>query len=287
MKLFHELTHQLSSVYPHGEASALARLVFEDRFALSLADLMLDKDNDLSAYDRQELQNIAERLLQKEPVQYVLGHTCFCGMEFDVRPGVLIPRPETEELVSWIVDECGKPACPVGAPKVLDIGTGSGCIAVSLAKNGFLAEGWDISPEALEVARCNADKLGVEVYFILKDILQIEEKEAVQENYDVIVSNPPYICHREAREMDANVLDYEPQIALFVPDSDPLIFYRYIVRFACRHLSSGGRLYFEINRAYGKEACEMLEDMCFCEVELRKDQYDNPRMVRAVWKGGR
>lgn len=258
----------------------MARWVMEDRFGLTMTDLMLDKDNQLSSVQRQELQIIADRLLRKEPLQYVLGSTMFCGLRIHVETGVLIPRPETEELVAWICADNS----PEGRSrqKVLDIGTGSGCIALALASNGFAVEACDVSPEALCIARQNAFDLGLEVGFFRKDILQDEGgKRQPTLLYDIIVSNPPYICRCEAAEMESHVLDHEPHLALFVPDSDPLLFYRHIALYATTHLHPDGALYFEINRAYGGEVCDMLRQTGFLDVKLRSDQFGNPRMVSA------
>ncbi len=294
MKLLHETTQQLSAVYPSGEASALARWVMEEKFGLTLTDIMMDKDNDLSSVERQELQNITERLLRKEPIQYILGQTRFGELTLHVGPGALIPRPETLELVEWIY-QCHTPTSRP-ALQVLDIGTGSGCIALSLAHRGFAVEAWDISEEALRIARSNAERLHLDVRFKKEDILQIAKLEETTIpgttattdtsnaplSFDIIVSNPPYICEQEAEEMETNVLDHEPHLALFVPNDDPLLFYRHIARFASRHLRPGGQLFFEINRAYGIETCQMLSDMGFTDITLRNDQFDNPRMIQAT-----
>jgi len=284
MRILRETTHRLAAVYPEGEAAALARWVMEERFGLSLTDIMLDKDNDLSSFEQQELQNITERLLQKEPIQYILGHTTFCGLNINVAPGVLIPRPETQELVEWIVGDY--PPAKRTQTHVLDIGTGSGCIALALAHQAFRVEAWDVSHEALQIAQKNAQAMKFDVLFRQKDILQevlLEGKQEASRSYDIIVSNPPYICQQEAKDMDNNVLEHEPHLALFVPDNDPLLFYRNIARFATMHLSAGGRLYFEINRAYGTEICQMLSKLGFEDITLRNDQFDNPRMVRATF----
>lgn len=298
MSHYRNLVQQLSAVYPPGEASSIARWVMEDCFGLSQTDLLLDKDSNLSANDVHDLQIIAQRLLKKEPLQYVLGRTTFCGLTFEVQPGVLIPRPETAELVEWIASLHGAESdssAQVGDAssahrlRVLDIGTGSGCIALSLASRGFDVEAWDISEDALLVARRNAERLSLDVRFSKQDILQQAEQLAAssevypaEKTYTVIVSNPPYICQKEASEMEANVLDYEPHLALFVPDSDPLLFYRAIARFACVALSDGGELFFEINRAYGNEVADMLRVYGYEDVEVRQDQFGNDRMVRAV-----
>ncbi len=281
MKLFRELTQRLSIVYPTGEAKALARWVMEEHFGLSMTDLMMDKDNNLSSHQLQDLENITERLLHKEPIQYILGHTLFCGLDIEVRPGVLIPRPETAELVEWICQDYEAECRP--DTRVLDMGTGSGCIALSLAHRGFHTEACDISTDALDIAESNAKRLGLNIRFFQKDILQDDaESDQGFVQYDAIVSNPPYICQHEAAEMEANVLEHEPHLALFVPDDDPLLFYRHIAQFAKSHLTSNGRLYFEINRSYGQEIREMLSNMGFCNITLQDDQYGNTRMVRAT-----
>lgn len=277
MSYYRHALQQLSTIYSPGEASSLVRLIFEERFGLSLTDILLGKDNNLSANEGKELQNIVERLLKNEPIQYILGYTTFCGLRLKVAPGVLIPRPETEELVEWIVADYPQRK----GLRILDIGTGSGCIALALAHGGCDVEAWDVSVEALAIAWENAELTGQNVLFCKKDILQ-EFSDDEAPRYDVIVSNPPYICQHEAADMECNVLDYEPHQALFVPDDDPLLFYRAIVRFARRTLTEGGALYFEINRAYVSEMLEMLAFEGFGELEARKDQFDNDRMLKAV-----
>ena len=280
MSPYRHALQQLSAVYPPGEATSLVRLLFEERFGLSLTDVLLGKDSNLSANECRELQNIVERMLKNEPIQYILGHTTFCGLTLKVAPGVLIPRPETAELVEWVAaEQAGK-----GPVRVLDVGTGSGCIALALAQRGLDVEAWDVSEEALAIARENALSTGLKVVFKRKNVLHMAPQETVGE-YDVIVSNPPYICHREAAEMERNVLDYEPHLALFVPDDDPLLFYRAITRMASCMLREGGTLYFEINRAYGKEMLAMMAEEGFCEMEVRKDQFGNERMMKAVCSG--
>ncbi len=289
MTPYRDTLHALASLYPQGEAAALARMVFEERFGMSQTDLLLGKDSNLSANDRTELHNIVVRLLKNEPIQYVLGQTVFCGLTIGVGPGVLIPRPETAELVEWVaaqyaglLPESSGSALRCSSlppPRVLDIGTGSGCIALALASRGFRVEAWDVSEEALTIARGNAERLGLDVLFERKDILQIG---AVESRYDLIVSNPPYVCQREALDMERNVLDHEPSLALFVPDDDPLLFYRTIARFARTALVPGGQLFFEINRAYGPETAEILRQQGFCDVEVRQDQFGNDRMARGT-----
>lgn len=277
MSHFRNLVQQLSGIYPKGEATSIAHWVMEERFGLSQTDILLGKDSDLSANNVEELQNITTRLLKNEPVQYVLGYTTFCGLNIGVEPGVLIPRPETAELVDWIY-QTGR-----SGAKVLDIGTGSGCIALALAHRGFQVQAWDVSPEALTIARRNAAKLQLEVDFKLKDALQIEsDSDAQNSTFDIIVSNPPYICNSEAANMDSNVLEFEPHTALFVPNNDPLLFYRAIAQYATNHLSQRGQLFFEINRAYATETVEMLKSLGFIDIYVRQDQFGNNRMVMAT-----
>lgn len=276
MSYYRNLVQQLSSIHDKGEAASIARWVMEECFGLSQTDLLLGKDSDLSANDVEELQNITARLFKNEPLQYILGYTTFCGLNIGVAPGVLIPRPETAELVEWIKQTGCRGA------KVLDIGTGSGCIALALADSGFSVEAWDISIEALAIASRNAKTLGLNVDFKQKDVLQIHnDNDAQNSNFDIIVSNPPYICNREAEEMEKNVLDYEPHTALFVPDEDPLLFYRAIAKYAAGHLNKEGLLFFEINRAYAKETVEMLKSFGFIEISTRQDQFGNDRMISA------
>ena len=216
------------------------------------------------------------RLQKNEPIQYVLGKETFCGLDFEVDSNVLIPRPETRELVEWIVADRKSSA----SSHILDIGTGSGCISISLAKflQGSKVEAWDISQGALDVARRNAQRNGVEVLFRHQDVLDALPGGAI---YDVIVSNPPYITEKEKLDMEANVLDWEPSTALFVPDADPLLFYRKIAELGLSMLKTGGALYFEINRAYGQETISMLESLNYSQIELRKDEWGNDRMIKA------
>lgn len=286
MSLYRDTVSQLSALYPTGEATALARMLFEERFGLSQTDLLLGKDSNLSADDLKEVQDIVARLLKNEPMQYILGYTDFCGLRIGVAPGVLIPRPETQELVEWIVEAKDEMPAPqrLEAEKthVLDIGTGSGCIALALASKGYDVEAWDVSKEALRIAQANAESLGLSVHFEQKDILQISSTRPHSSSPSIIVSNPPYICQHEAADMERNVLDHEPPIALFVPDNDPLLFYRAIARFAQHNLKPGGFIYFEINRAYNHETKFMLEQEGFVDIELRNDQFGNPRMMKAT-----
>lgn len=272
---YQEIIRRLLPVCGQGEARAVARLVLEERFGLSLTDIALGKVNDFSREDLEELEKIMVRLENHEPVQYVLGWQWFCGNKFRVAPGVLIPRPETELLV----DRCG---VTDSGCRVLDIGTGSGCIAISIAlRHRCRVEAMDISEKALAIAKENATSLGAEVTFRKADILQWREWRMAsdKEKYDIIVSNPPYICRKEAAEMERNVLDHEPEIALFVPDNDPLLFYRAIAEFGREALAESGRIAFEINRAYGSEVCSMLSALGYHAAEVIDDQFGNPRIV--------
>ena len=271
---------RLQQTYPPGEARALYRMVMEMRFGLSQTDLMLGKDTLLSANDRNKLEEIIQRLMQKEPVQYILGQAEFCGHIFHVAPGVLIPRPETAELVQWILSTVPSPDRPFC--RLLDVGTGSGCIAISLSLEGFPVTASDISPESLAIAQKNAEFLQAKIDFVFEDILHPRHNN--NEKWQLIVSNPPYICEREKADMDDNVLLYEPHLALFVPNDDPLLFYRAIAEYAQSHLAPSGMLFFEINQVYGNELISMLSEMKFDDIELHQDQFGNPRFIKSVFK---
>lgn len=274
----------LQSCYPAGEASAIARMVLTDSFGISPMDIYMGKDIHLSENDEQKLENIILRLQKYEPVQYVLGHTTFCGLRFQVNPNVLIPRPETAELVNLLLEEH-----PLPPHRVLDIGTGSGCIPITLSHHWPEShiEGWDISSEALEVARKNNEAMRTHVRFHQRDILNPEKSPIPAEGgFDLIVSNPPYIKDSERTQMERNVLDWEPETALFVPDNDPLLFYRTIVTRAAEGLlNRGGHLYFETNRAHATETARLMEEAGFTKVRLLQDFYGNDRMVTGYFLG--
>lgn len=265
----------LSSHYPKGEVAALTRILATELLGISQMAFYLKDDIALTAGQQTLLDSAIERLKKHEPVQYILGYSDFCGLRFKVTPATLIPRPETSELVEWIASEA------TGNEKILDIGTGSGCIAVSLARMLPMSNvtAWDISSEALAVAAENSRSNGTEVTFEQVDILAHEPQD---EQFDTIVSNPPYIRELEKSCMEANVLNWEPHTALFVPDSDPLLFYRTIAEKSLAMLRSGGKLYFEINREFGAETAEMLANFGYKEIELRKDFADNDRMIKAT-----
>ena len=345
---YNQLWKRLTAIYNEREAQAIVRTVLDALFGMSLTDICLGKVTQLSADDTTRLEKIMQRLEKSEPVQYVLGAEWFAGRLFDVAPGVLIPRPETEDLVKWACDEAkekekednskeerGKEEKEVSKkgeapqkeeqllssplkeeeeglrkgkdasqkeeqhlssllksnkevsekgeeaphPLILDIGTGSGCIAitVALALPQARVTAWDISTDALAIAAGNAHRLGASVRFEHQDALSAPDDE---ERWDVIVSNPPYICDRERADMSDNVLSYEPELALFVPDSDPLLFYRAIARYASKALKPGGRLLFETNTAYAHEVAQAMANEGFTAIEVRNDCFGKPRMVK-------
>ena len=373
---YNQLWKRLTAIYNEREAQAIVRTVLDALFGMSLTDICLGKVTQLSADDTTRLEKIMQRLEKSEPVQYVLGAGWFAGRLFDVAPGVLIPRPETEDLVKWACDEAkekekednskeergkeekdiskkgeatqkeeqplssplkeeeeglrkgkdasqkeeqplssllkeekeglrkGKDASKkeeqplssllksnkevsekgeeVPHPSILDIGTGSGCIAitVALALPQARVTAWDISTDALAIAAGNAHRLGASVRFEHQDALTAPDDEA---RWDVIVSNPPYICDRERADMSDNVLSYEPELALFVPDSDPLLFYRAIARYASKALKPGGRLLFETNTAYVHEVAQAMANEGFTAIEVRNDCFGKPRMVKGAF----
>lgn len=323
---YNQLWKRLTAIYNEREAQAIVRTVLDALFGMSLTDICLGKVTQLSADDTTRLEKIMQRLEKSEPVQYVLGAEWFAGRLFDVAPGVLIPRPETEDLVKWACDEAkekekednskeerGKEEKEVSKkgeasqkeeqllssllknnnevsekgeeaphPSILDIGTGSGCIAitVALALPQAHVTAWDISTDALAIAAGNAHRLGASVRFEHQDALSAPDDE---ERWDVIVSNPPYICDRERADMSDNVLSYEPELALFVPDSDPLLFYRAIARYASKALKPGGRLLFETNTAYAHEVAQAMADEGFTAIEVRNDCFGKPRMVKGAF----
>lgn len=281
---FRNFIKKLSNVYEINEARAIAFLLFEDFFNISRVDIYADKVRDFSEKEQRLLQEILQRLLKHEPIQYILGHASFKELSFLVTPATLIPRPETEELINWITEDFSSQH----HFHLLDIGTGSGCIAISLAKAFAEAtiKGCDFSKEALEIARKNNHRHHTNVVFFEQDILKTTNKEEENEesSFDIIVSNPPYICLKEQQDMEENVLLYEPSSALFVPDHEALLFYEAIGHYALQHLKKNGALYLEINQHYGNETALLLKKMGFHSVEIRKDLYDNDRMIKALVK---
>ena len=274
--IVNEIRNALREHYPDSEALALAKMLLVEAFGFSTLELYGGKDKEISGKRLDVLNEMIARLKKNEPIQYVIGAEVFCGWTFEVNENVLIPRPETQELVRWIEADW-KSDAPC---RILDVGTGSGCIAISLSKllEGAEVEAWDISEGALRVARRNADRNEAQVFFRWVDVLKACTEDC---RYDVIVSNPPYITESEKQDMDANVLEWEPHTALFVPDADPLLFYRRIAELGVSMLNEGGALYFEINRAYGEETVRMLEGLGYKQIELRKDNWGNDRMIKA------
>ncbi len=282
---YQELFQSLTPLYEEGEAKAIARTVLEVRFGLSLTDIVCGKVNELSTNNRQSLLKIFESLRKGVPVQYVLGESEFDGHVFKVAPGVLIPRPETEDLVDsvakWLHEYHNRQGKEAFSPSLLDIGTGSGCIAISLSLRcpWTSVSAWDISEKALMTASENANRLGATISFDKQDALCPPQDKA---KWDVIVSNPPYITMSEKKEMDANVLDHEPHEALFVPDDNPLLFYQAIVSYAQTALREGGLLAFEINPLFANEMESLLRSAGFQDIRLAEDRYGKRRLAFAV-----
>lgn len=279
---YSEIWHRIATSYEDGEARAIARILIEELFGLSYTDIVCGATDQLSADDTLRLDTAVRRIEQGEPLQHVLGYADFGGNHFGVNASVLIPRPETE----WLVDEGerlinGAYNAASSAPKrILDIGTGSGCIAISLKLRlgEAYVEAWDISEEALRTAESNAKALKAEVAFCKRDALRAEESVA---HWDLIVSNPPYICDSERANMDDNVLLHEPHTALFVPDDDPLRFYRAIARYGRETLKDGGALLFEINPLLAEEMRRMLEAESYRRIEIVVDEFGKERFAKA------
>lgn len=310
MKTYQQLWQSLTPLYDAGEAQAIVRTVLDVKYGMTLTDIICGKVNEISADEERKLEEIIIRLQKGEPVQYVLGEADFAGRTFHVEPGVLIPRPETAELCQWIEEDmAGKstvssedfsedsPQATDDAKLILDICTGSGCIAITLGLNIPNSEvtGWDISEDALRIAQGNVEMLKARnVRIEYQDALALrkaantteisdsEPDSSPSKDWDLIVSNPPYICEKEKADMEKNVLEHEPSLALFVPDEDPLKFYRAIAEYASSALKSGGALYFEINPIYEKETREMLLKLDFKDIETKEDAFGKKRMMRAI-----
>lgn len=287
---YDDIWRRLAGVYDQREARAVARMLVEEKFSLSFADIICGGVEALSVADKQWIEAAVKRLEQGEPIQYVLGWAWFGGLKFNVRSGVLIPRPETE----WLVDNiCAHPAPSNDRPlRILDIGTGSGCIALSIKQRlpETYVEAWDISTEALSIAADNARSLGLDVVWRQQDALNItpnvlsttpNDNSVVPDSppWDVIVSNPPYICERERTDMARNVLEHEPSTALFVPDTDPLLFYRAITRYAVGSLNEGGRMLFECNTLYAGDTARMMADEGMTATQVYDDCFGKPRFA--------
>ena len=287
---YDDIWRRLAGVYDQREARAVARMLVEEKFSLSFADIICGGVEALSDADKQWIEAAVKRLEQGEPIQYVLGWAWFGGLKFNVRSGVLIPRPETE----WLVDNiCAHPAPSNDRPlRILDIGTGSGCIALSIKQRlpETYVEAWDISTEALSIAADNARSLSLDVVWRQQDALNItpnvlsttpNDNSVVPDSppWDVIVSNPPYICERERTDMARNVLEHEPSTALFVPDTDPLLFYRAITRYAVGSLNEGGRMLFECNTLYAGDTARMMADEGMTATQVYDDCFGKPRFA--------
>lgn len=269
----------LEGEYPAEETGSFFYLLTEAYLKKTRLDIALEPDAVVDAEKHRLFDAAVERLLKHEPIQYIIGETEFFGLKFRVNEHVLIPRPETEELVQWILDDVGREDASAKL-RILDIGTGSGCIAISLAKllPGAAVSALDFSEKAVKTAKENAALNEVEVNFLLTDILQ---QEKLEQQYDIIVSNPPYVRELEKKEMQRNVLEHEPDTALYVKDEDPLIFYRKITKLAAGSLTKGGSLYFEINQYLAEETRELIEESGF-NASLRRDIFGNYRMLKGV-----
>jgi len=271
---------ELGNVYDSQEIASLTALILTGLLDISKAKLKAFPELEIDGWQSEKLENIVQELKTGKPVQYILGYTEFYGLKFNVNPSVLIPRPETEELVQWIIQTVQGSATPVKS--MLDIGTGSGCIAITLKKHlpDVQVYAIDISTPALETARQNALLNEAEVNFIQADILNIDEGTGLPV-FDLVVSNPPYVTPADKQQMHTNVTGFEPHTALFVPEDDPLLFYRVIARFAGQNLHADGLLFFEINESYGQQTVELLKHKSFKNIVLRKDLSDRERMIKA------
>ena len=275
-KTLNSIREQLSTFYPKEEIRSVSLWIAEFVTKCSPTQL-LAFDVELTSEWELQINEIIEKLRKNYPIQYIIGEVEFCDLRFSVNENVLIPRPETAELVLWILQE-------TKAKTILDIGTGSGCISISLAKKIESAQiyAFDVSTLAIEVAKKNAIKNGVEnIHFQEVNILKPYDGK---EKYDLIVSNPPYITQKEKQDMQKQIIDFEPNIALFVEDEEPLIFYEKIAKFAQQHQQKNGFLFFEINRQFGREIISLLKNLNFSEIELKKDSFGNDRMIKAIWK---
>ncbi|ENA1764693.1 peptide chain release factor N(5)-glutamine methyltransferase [Flavobacterium psychrophilum] len=277
-----QFVQALASIFDEKEIESFFYIILEAFHQLKRVDLVLSPDLKLDNIQLLQWETVLLQLKEQKPIQYILGETQFFGLPFYVNENTLIPRPETEELVEWIIKENLK-ISSLKNLKILDIGTGSGCIAISLAKNLPNASVFaiDVSDKALATAQKNAVLNEVDITFIEKNILQTED---LNQEFDIIVSNPPYVRNLEKKEIHKNVLEYEPHLALFVENNDSLLFYRKITELATRNLSNNGQLYFEINQYLGKETVELLEKYNFKNTTLKKDIYGNDRMIKVNFR---
>ncbi|MDB5089872.1 MAG: protein-(glutamine-N5) methyltransferase, release factor-specific [Mucilaginibacter sp.] len=278
--VFADYKQGLDKIYDTNELGAITLLTVSEICNTSKAKIKAFPEDEVSSEQVEKLKSILEELKTGKPIQYILGKTEFYGLPFNVNPSVLIPRPETEELVEWVLGSVGSRQLAVGS--LLDLGTGSGCIAISLKKNlpGFNVSAIDISKDALQTATSNAKLNGVDIEFIKADILNLKSEIEIPKS-EIIISNPPYVTLHDKTQMHNNVTGFEPHTALFVPENDPLIFYKAIAEFAATHLTENGLLFFEINESYGKETVKLLADKGFKSIELRKDLSGRDRMIKA------
>ncbi len=274
------IRQELHTIYPSVEIESLINLIFSHVKNYTLTDLVLKRAEKLSAQEINDIRQIVERLKLHEPLQYITGTTEFAGIKLRVNSSVLIPRPETEELVEWICES------DISPESILDIGTGSGCIALSLKKliPGTRLTGIDVSPDALSIAKRNAEINALDIHFMEADILRWNDV-SWPGKYGLIVSNPPYVTTSERAAMNKNVLDHEPYKALFVEDDNPLKFYNAIVDFATAWLIPEGKLYFEINEKFGSQMINLMQSHGFRNIEIKRDLQEKERMIRGTWKG--
>ncbi|MDD4192590.1 MAG: peptide chain release factor N(5)-glutamine methyltransferase [Mangrovibacterium sp.] len=275
------IREELKDHYPSAEIEGLIRFLFTVWKQYTVTDLLTKREERLSSGDRHFLSGVIKRLKEQEPIQYILGEAEFFGLPFFVTPDVLIPRPETEELVDWVLKSNANPA-----PVIIDMGTGSGCIGISLKKNlpGASVTGCDLSENALRVARRNAKRHQTDIDFIRQDLFNPRLPHSFP-RADTLVSNPPYVTEKEKKQMEKNVIHFEPHSALFVPDHDPLKFYRALISFGKRCLKDGGRQFWEINEAYSRECFSLLKDHGFNNIELRRDIHGKERMISGQYRG--
>jgi release factor glutamine methyltransferase len=275
---YKESVESLTQIYSKTEAQAMLRIVFEKVLGVPIHQVLTNINLGIAQWQIEKVDGYLNELKLQKPIQYILGETEFFGITLHVSPSVLIPRPETEELVEWIISNVND-----AKYNILDIGTGSGCIAIALAKHlpQCSISALDISSEALKIARLNAQRASVNVSFFEQNILEVNPIIKA-EKFDVVVSNPPYIRESEKTQMRANVIDYEPSLALFVPNGNPLLYYDAIIRFCKDNLSKNGQLFFEINEAFGNELIEVFKQYGFVDIELRKDIFGKDRMIKGV-----
>jgi release factor glutamine methyltransferase len=278
-----KITDGIKNIYKKGEADSITEIVMEHITRWSRLERILHKDVPLSLTQRNLLAQIIQRLQEHEPVQYIINEAWFAGMIFYVDKNVLIPRPETEELVEWVVKDCGQQ--PGDNQKIIDIGTGSGCIAITLKSRLPAIEVWacDVSDEAINVARMNADALNTTIDFVPLNFLDPQQRKQLPQ-VDIIVSNPPYVPEKDKMEMKKNVVEYEPTAALFVPDNDPLVFYNAIADFGKEKLNNGGSIYVEIHETLGERVKNLFQSKGYSSVELTKDLQEKDRMIKIVYR---